>query len=165
MYMDSDTIKQALKENGINARQASVRNKRSGYSRAFVVTIRDDKLSFKRVEDIVNKYEKIHYDAYAGEILSGGNIFVSCKREWENGCAPSMPDDFKKFIDDVLAMDIDTGKVKDGLCFMHKSYGIEITDKNYTRYFVDCGYGDPAHNAWNILYERKLDDEYVNSIQ
>lgn len=162
--MDSKTIREALKANGINSKQVSVKNKRATYSRAFIVTIRDDKLSFRKVEDIVNKFEKVDYDAYSGEILSGGNTYITCKREWERGYAPSMPNDFKEFIEKIMAMSFDTGLKRDELCFMRKTYGIEITDEEFNRYFVDCGYGDIAHNAWNVLYERKLDNEYVKSV-
>ena len=63
---------QALKENGINSRQVSIR---SGHS-SLEVTVRDPNIDFTRVEEIVRGFEKIYRDDFSYEILSGGNTFV-----------------------------------------------------------------------------------------
>jgi len=65
-----------LKEAGYNQRQVSVRENPSSLEWSFAVTIRDEKVNYKTVQDIVKKSRSIDRCHASGEILSGGNTYV-----------------------------------------------------------------------------------------
>lgn len=75
--MCKESAKQLRKELknklGVNSRQVSVRSSRNSID----VTIKDLTVNFSEVEKIANTYESIRRDHATGEILSGGNTYIS----------------------------------------------------------------------------------------
>lgn len=76
-------IRTELKEKGINNRQVSVTSKSSLYDDVINATIKDLKVNFNTVKEIVGKYESIRYDEYNGEILNGCNVYVNVSFDYE----------------------------------------------------------------------------------
>lgn len=75
-------IRKDLKAEGITAKQVSVRGKYSLYDESITITIKDIQVNKKNVEAIADKYEKISYDEYNGEILEGGNTYIHVEFDW-----------------------------------------------------------------------------------
>lgn len=69
---ESNTIADYLKEHGYNRTKVTVRKKGDAY----YCTIKDINIEEKTIIDLVKRFEKIRYDEYSGEILSGGNTYV-----------------------------------------------------------------------------------------
>lgn len=76
-------IRSELKAAGYPARAISVRVNYCGYSTSVSVTIKDINISLSDVEKIVNKYKDIDYDERSGEILMGGNTYVSVRYDYD----------------------------------------------------------------------------------
>ena len=71
---EAKQIREALKAAGIKARSVSVRAR---HGITVDVRIKDPGVSLRKVEAIAKGYESISRCEYSGEILSGGNTFVS----------------------------------------------------------------------------------------
>lgn len=71
-----EKIENALKAAGINRRQVSIREPRSGYDRCFELTIRDPKFEVEYIESLVSGFQRVYRCEASGEILSGGNIWI-----------------------------------------------------------------------------------------
>lgn len=67
------SLRAALKTAGLNARQVTVRQRNSTLD----VTIRDAAVSHAKVSAIAGAFESVHRCEASGEILLGGNVFVS----------------------------------------------------------------------------------------
>lgn len=71
-------IRGALKsELGLTQRDVSVRAQSYSMGSSIKVRLRSNKATLAQVEAIANKHQDVHYDEASGEILSGGNRFVS----------------------------------------------------------------------------------------
>ena len=70
------------KEYGLTNRDVSVR-KRDVY--AVNISIKTDKglAHFKEIKNIATSKQKIDYDKFSGDILSGGNTFVKVSLDWK----------------------------------------------------------------------------------
>lgn len=67
-------IREEIKERfGLNSRQVSVQSDAISIS----VKVKDPDAPIKEIRKIAKKYESIDYDHATGEILSGGNLYVS----------------------------------------------------------------------------------------
>jgi hypothetical protein len=66
-------LREALKAAGFNARRVTVRAAHS----SLYVTIRDAAVSLSAVEAIANRFSVIHRCETTGDILEGGNTFVT----------------------------------------------------------------------------------------
>ena len=69
-------MRAALKAAGFNSKAVSVSHRSSGYSDAWNVTIRQQGISKRQIEDIVYQFEYIRWDEHCQEILEGCNDFV-----------------------------------------------------------------------------------------
>lgn len=69
----ADRLRSALKQAGFTARQVTVRAPHS----TLHVTIRDASVSLTRVAEIAGAFECVRRDYATGEILAGGNTFIS----------------------------------------------------------------------------------------
>ncbi len=76
----AQTMNDALKKAGFNRRQVTVRHRRALYDDDYRIKVHDPKVSLLQIEDIVGKFESIHYDEYCGEILEGCNNYVFVDR-------------------------------------------------------------------------------------
>ena len=76
--MDTKVIRQELKkELGYNSRQVSIKSKPGGYSYSFIFTIRDKNVNYDKVNEFAHKYKSVSRCEYSGEILSGGNTYIT----------------------------------------------------------------------------------------
>ena len=80
---EAKELRATLKEMGFNSRQVSVKSGYCGYSTSMDVTIKARGISVPQVEELANKYKSVRHDEMTGEILSGGNTYVTVgyKRE------------------------------------------------------------------------------------
>lgn len=69
-------IRAALKRQGWNARQISVKTKYYSGGSSITVTIKDQAIPLQPVEQVANAHESITRCEITGEILSGGNRYV-----------------------------------------------------------------------------------------
>lgn len=75
----TEDIRRDLESHGWKPRKdISVRKRYCGYSSAIDLEIKNPNIYFKDVEKIAEPYGNIRYDLY-GEILSGGNCYVSVR--------------------------------------------------------------------------------------
>ena len=72
-----DAIRKTLKEKGYNSRQVGVTYQVAGYSAIIRVTIKEPEIDKSEIENIVKGFNEIDRDERTGEILEGGNTFVS----------------------------------------------------------------------------------------
>lgn len=72
-------IRKALKEHGWNARKVSVRSDYFSMGSEIRVVIKDPAVDLETVEKIANEHESISRCEITGEILSGGNRYVSVR--------------------------------------------------------------------------------------
>lgn len=78
------TIRQTLKKQyGITSRQVSVKADHFSMGSAIRVRIKDMNISSKLVEGVAKQAESIRRCEYSGEILSGGNRYVTVSYDWD----------------------------------------------------------------------------------
>lgn len=80
---DAAKIRAALKAQGITSRQVSVKSESFSMGSSIDITIKVPGISKSRVEEIANNYERISRDDATGEILSGGNRYVTVNFDWK----------------------------------------------------------------------------------
>ncbi|GGA92800.1 hypothetical protein [Puia dinghuensis] len=113
MNSTKQSITEALKKAGYNARQVSVRNRNGGYSSSLTITIRDASVNYEVVEQIGKNHKHVHYDEHSGEILSGGNTFVETdytdqvRDIWAKKYSPLVDDAIVQLVDDNAGIRID----------------------------------------------------------
>ena len=73
-------IREDLKQRGYNSRKIGVRYEFCGYSSVIYVTVKDDNIDIEEVRGWLKKYESIDLDERTGEVLQGGNTYISVKR-------------------------------------------------------------------------------------
>ena len=76
-------IRAELKKAGYGTKQISVRSRFCGYSDATDITVKDITCNIEEIRKICKKYEKIDYDKYSGDLLSGGNTYISVQWDWD----------------------------------------------------------------------------------
>lgn len=82
------SIRATLKADyGYTSRQVSVRSSSGSIS----LEIKDPSVNYSVVEAVAERKQKIDYCKYSGEILSGGNLFVSVRYSHEAEAALSAP--------------------------------------------------------------------------
>jgi hypothetical protein len=87
-------IRAELKKRGWNSRQVSVRGRPCTYSSSIDVVIKDARVPLKVVEKIANSYESVRRCEVTGDILMGGNTYVSVDYD---------SDALKPYVEAVLA--------------------------------------------------------------
>ena len=73
-------IREDLKQRGYNSRKIGVRYEFCGYSSVIHVMVKDDNIDIEEVRGWLKKYESIDRDERTGEVLQGGNTYISVKR-------------------------------------------------------------------------------------
>ncbi len=79
-------IRTELKKLGITSRQVSVRTDYYSMGSAIRITVKDPAVSLHQVTEIAHPHEDIDRDSVTGEILSGGNTYVTVQYDhdaWE----------------------------------------------------------------------------------
>lgn len=80
----SKAIRERIKnELGYTSKQVSVRSSNCGYSDETRITVKDLSCDFEAIEKIAKSFEKVDYDQYNGEILSGGNTYIFVAYDWD----------------------------------------------------------------------------------
>jgi len=79
----TQAIRAELKKAGYGTKQVSVRSRYCGYSDATDITVKDINCNIEEIRKICEKFEKIDYDKYSGEILEGGNTYISVQWDWK----------------------------------------------------------------------------------
>ena len=75
----AQAVRTALKAKGLNARAVSVRKEYFSLGSSIEITIRDPSVSLRDVKSIAASAERIHRCEITGEILGGGNRYVSVR--------------------------------------------------------------------------------------
>ena len=75
-------IKKALKQAGFDTKKISVTHKWAGYSEVYRVSVKDKTINLDEVRDVTKRFEEYEVDERTGEILAGGNTFVSVQYDW-----------------------------------------------------------------------------------
>lgn len=71
-------IRKALKAEGYNAKEVSVRREHLGYDDYITVTIRKPAIKSAEINEIVKRFEQIHRNEWDGDkIMAGCNTFVN----------------------------------------------------------------------------------------
>lgn len=74
-------IRAELKKIGYSSRQVSVRSGNCSYNKSVKIVIKDDSCNVEKIKSVALKFKSIDYDERTGEILSGGNVYISvCKK-------------------------------------------------------------------------------------
>lgn len=77
-------IRKTLKEElGLNSRKVSVKSGHCGYSTKIDVNVKDLLVDIKKVETIANKFYSVDRCERSGEILQGGNTYVTVQYDWK----------------------------------------------------------------------------------
>ena len=76
-------IRLTLKEKGYNSRRVGVTYKVAGYSAIIRVTIKEPEIDKGEIENLVKGFNAIDIDERTGEILEGGNTFVSVHYDYK----------------------------------------------------------------------------------
>ena len=121
MDKKAEELKKALKNHGYNRRQVTVRSKPCTYSWAFYITVRDDAVSTMKVEQIARGFEDIDRDCATGEILLGGNTYISVQRKRQKPL--EVPADFKEIVGEVMKLENDHGLRYGDYVIMKSHYG------------------------------------------
>ena len=78
-------IKKALKQAGFDTKKISVMHKWAGYSEVYRVSVKDKTINLDEVRDVTKRFEEYEVDERTGEILAGGNTFVSVQYDLRLG--------------------------------------------------------------------------------
>ena len=70
-------IRKELKLQNINSKQVSVRSEYFSMGQAVRVSINDSSVNPETVKTIASYYVRIHRDPSTGEILGGGNTYIT----------------------------------------------------------------------------------------
>jgi len=70
-------IRKQLKELGFNNRIIGVKERPGGLSWSFKLLIKDPTVDQKQIEDLARTFTSVDRCAASGEIMSGGNVFIS----------------------------------------------------------------------------------------
>lgn len=79
----TQAIKAELKKAGYTVKQVSVRSGNCGYSDKTDITVKDLSCNINEIRKICASFERIDYDQYNGEILAGGNTYISVQWDWK----------------------------------------------------------------------------------
>lgn len=78
-----DTIRSEFKMLGITNRQVGLTVQFAGYSISIKASIKDFTLNEKMIAEVVNKHRSVSRDERTGEVLEGGNTFVSISYDYD----------------------------------------------------------------------------------
>lgn len=76
-------IRKEIKKIGYSNRQVSVVGKPCGYSDAIHIYWKDFNLDLEAIMNIAKKYDDVGVDARTGEVLEGGNTYVSFSWDYD----------------------------------------------------------------------------------
>ena len=144
----SAAIRAELKKLGYNSKQISVRSGDCGYSDYTNIRIKDMAIRINDVKKVCKAFESVDYDEYTGEILAGGNCYISVDYDYD-ALEEARKNELPKV--EELIKGIDKGEQK----------RIERKDFDYVLYSDDKGFymacykkgehfGMLGFKAWNL---------------
>lgn len=160
-------IRSHLKANGYNARRVTVKSSQRTHSRAYDLVVRDDGVSLQKIKNLVSQFESIDHDEVTGEILGGGNTFVSVYRHRQN--ALEVPREFVALCESLMMLKKGMAMTWDEYVLFHSDDNvIEIMSNGATvpfkdqigvqRVWLDVHTKQRAvEQLWRIVSEHELD--------
>lgn len=100
----SQAVANDLKAAGFNRKDFSIKSSYAGYSQACDIYIKNPLVRISEVEAIVKKHSSIDYDERSGEILAGGNTYISVSYEY------GLFDNIAKDLEPIAEKVIESGK-------------------------------------------------------
>lgn len=96
-------IREELKKAGYTSKQVSVRSRNCGYSDETRIYVKDLSCDINAIRNICEKFERIDYDQYTGEILMGGNTYIFVEWDWEtiHNATESKMEEAEKVVDEI----------------------------------------------------------------
>lgn len=152
-------IKQELKDNGIDTKNISVRERSGGYSNAYYITIKDPSIDKDKVEKIAKRQESYERDMRTGEILEGGNTYVFVN--YDDAAFDEVSKPYEKKASEYLeqARNIEDGysiRIKDGVWLSKDGNSLEMivqNDKQHARRRID---NDPTYLSKKLYQIEKF---------
>lgn len=131
--MLSKEIRELLKKEGFKRTDISVRNVRCTMDTIVDVTIKNPYINRKQVDDLLKHFRDIDRDERTGEILSGGNTFVSV--EWEYGIFNEVRQAYVDTAEKAMSAEEKFFEILPGLS-LSKFDRLEVRQKNKVGYKV-----------------------------
>jgi len=97
MINPAQEIRNELKKRGINSRRVSVRCSHSSLD----IRIKDLSVCAEEISKIAKQFERVDRCQYSGEILAGGNFFVSVCYSFDAGKEAEQTDLYKEILTEV----------------------------------------------------------------
>lgn len=139
-------IRDGLKVLGLSSRQVSVQADSNGAN----VRIKDFSVNFNQVKELAKQFEEIRRCEYSGDILSGGNTYISISYDWQAEKALKESQEYKDHLNWVT----------DKLFDLKENVGIELVKgfkvfKHYNGYgyHVEVDYSDRPWIGFNGVSE------------
>ena len=77
MKLSAKIKKELVSKTALTAREISSKYSIAGYSDKVSIVIKNERFPISTVEAIANEYRSVDYCQYSGEILAGGNTYIS----------------------------------------------------------------------------------------
>lgn len=84
---EAQEVREALKALGYGRKEVSVRSRRVTYSSAIEVTVKALGVNIKKVREVAERAQSVRRCEVSGEVLMGGNIYVSVSYAYDLGPA------------------------------------------------------------------------------
>lgn len=99
----SKAIRETLKKAGYKTSDFSIRSHDCGYSDATDISIKNLSIKENDIRKLLKGFESVDYDKYSGEILSGGNTYISIHYDYSIVCAEgkAVEPEINKILDDL----------------------------------------------------------------
>lgn len=123
-----NAIRATLKKEGYAPRDFSVRVRDCGYSTSAHVTIKNPEIRCTSVERLLSKFESIDRDYATGEILAGGNCYLSI--DYERGIFDAPAQEMAATAEGILRETGECIRIFDGLYLCNRNGSTEIHQQN-----------------------------------
>lgn len=98
--------KELIEATGLKARQLSVRYEIVGYSDKLTVGVKAERFPLSQVNAIAKKYKDVDYCEASGEILAGGNTYISVGYPWDMEMSEEFSAEIEKVIKPSLTYEV-----------------------------------------------------------
>lgn len=149
----SKQIRSELKAVGISSRQVGVQSDSNGAR----IKVKDFAVDFNLVKQLAKKFESIRYCQYSGEVLSGGNTYISVSYDWEAEKAVKSSQEYQDHLNWVLdKLSILDSKTSTGIELVEgfKVYNFQNGGGGYQ---VEASYSDRPwigfHSKTDVAFE------------
>lgn len=123
-----NAIRATLKVEGYAPRDFSVRVRDCGYSTSADVTIKNPEIRRASVERLLSKFERVDRDYATGEILAGGNCYLSV--DYERGIFDAPAQEMAATAAGILREAGECIRIFDGLYLCNRNGRTELHQQN-----------------------------------